>query len=714
MKQVLFKTGKVVIEDVPAPHLKANEVLVENLFSLISSGTEMASLNFSRQPLPLKILRYPTKLAKGLRLVKEKGVLDAYKIVQGMLATGVTPGYSSCGRIIKKGKEVTDLKVGDLVSCAGANIASHAEFIAVPRNLVVTVPPGVLPEEAASATVGAIALQGVRQADLRVGESAVVIGLGLIGQLVCQILLSSGIKVIGIDGMEERLRFAKSKGVAYSFSSQRKNLIEEIIALTNSYGADATIICASNPQDNNIINEAMQLTRKRGKVVVVGDIGLKIERTYWYEKEIDLRISTSYGPGRGDPAYEIEGKDYPYAYVRWTENRNMEAYLELLANKKIDFLSLIGGRYSLLEAEMAFKLLQSDKKPFAVLLSYPQSLTHEKESSTFVSLAAPAKIEGKIEVGIIGLGGFAKTVLLPNFLKLKNDFHIRGICTHKAAEAKYFAQKSGSQIATTNYEDLLADPKINLIVISTRHNTHASLVEASLKASKNVFVEKPLCLTLAELEKLDQLVKEPKEGFNPLVMVGFNRRFSPFVNKIMPLIENRHNPLEVYYVVNDNYLPPSHWVNTQEGGGRILGNACHMFDLFCYLTQSRVKKIQASAIFSSSNFYLPTDNFISLIQFQDGSLATLFYSTQGSEKLPKEQFSVFSEGKVLTVNNFTKLESYGVKANMKTFASDKGHLAELEELAQSLKQRKWPIPWEEIVEATKISLEVDKQVREQI
>jgi len=333
MRQVLFKKGKVVVEEVPAPNSGASSLLVENLYSLISSGTEMSSL------------KYPTKLAKGMRLIKERGIFETYKIVSGMLEAGVTPGYSSCGRVIKVGTNIKDIKEGDLVACSGANLASHAEIVSVPRNLAVRIPEGVNLEEAASITLGAIALQGVRQADLRVGESAVVIGLGLVGQITSQILLASGVKVIGIEISKTRIKKAQENGLQFAFSLTNKNLINEINRLTNFQGADATIITASGTENNAIINQAMGLTRKRGKVVVVGDVGLKIERLAWYEKEIDLRISSAYGPGRGDEDYEKKGIDYPCAYVRWTESRNLDAYLRLLQAKKINFLSLIEGKY---------------------------------------------------------------------------------------------------------------------------------------------------------------------------------------------------------------------------------------------------------------------------------------------------------------------------------------------------------------------------------
>ncbi len=710
MKQAIFKKGKVVVEEVPVPVCGPNQVLVENLYSLISSGTELSSLTFSHQPLPLKVLKYPTKLKKGLRLVKEHGLKDAYGIVKGMLEAGVTPGYSCCGRVVKTGKNVNAFRKGDIVACAGAYFASHAEFITVPKNLVATVPIGVSWEDAASATLGAIALQGVRQADLRVGESAVVIGLGLVGQLTTQILLASGVNVIGIDPAKGRIKKAKENGLLYGFPLSSKNL-QEVQRLTNLHGADATIITAGAPDNNDIIDQALLLTRKRGTIVVVGDVGLKVQRLPWFEKEIKLLISTAYGPGRGDNLYEEKGLDYPYAYVRWTENRNMQAYLGMLQKKQVDFSSLVEGKYSLDEAPLAYRLLQSAKKPLAVLLSYNEQ-KEETASSSFVHIASPQAIEGKIEVGIIGLGGFAQTVHLPNLKKLREFYHIRGVCTRNPVKVKYFAQRCGAAIATTDYHVLLDDPKINLIIITTRHNLHASMVLDALQAGKNVFVEKPLCLNNQELKEIEEELHSQKLVYSPLLTVGFNRRFSPFIKNIKEAIRDHHSPLVINYRVNDSYLPPSHWVNTSEGGGRILGNACHMFDLFCFLTESKATAINAFPITSQDGFYLPQDNFNATIKFQDGSLANLIYTTEGDSKLPKEYMELYSEGRVFVLNDYHNLQVYGAKGNWHTRQQDKGHEEELRSLASAMHQKRWPFSFQEIKEATKISLEVDRQVRE--
>jgi predicted dehydrogenase len=460
-----------------------------------------------------------------------------------------------------------------------------------------------------------------------------------------------------------------------------------------------------------------QVLFKKGKVVVVGDVGLKIERLPWYEKEIDLRISTSYGPGRGDIKYEHEGIDYPYAYVRWTENRNMQAYLELLAEKKINFSSLVGGRYSLEDAALAYEALNSSKKPLAVLLSYPASILEDKKAETFIYLPSIDQrkdiIDGKIETGIIGLGSFAQVVHLPNLLKLKNLFHLRGICTSDQVKAKYFGKKYQAEIAATDYKEILKDPKINLVIITTRHNLHAQIVKDALMAGKNVFVEKPLCLNMAELEEILATLKEVnKNGNYPVLAVGFNRRFSPLAKKAKEIISGRRNPLLIYYRVNDTYLPPNHWVNTAEGGGRILGNACHMFDLFQYFIGSPVKEVKILTIETQGTFYLPTDNFSALLKFKDGSMSNLLYTTEGSEQLPKEYLEIYSEGRVLILNDFKELKTFGLREGMKTGRTAKGHLEELKTLGECLKQKKWPIPLEEIIETTKISFEIDRQVRE--
>lgn len=711
MKQVIFQKGEIVVEEVPAPVNKPQNVLVETLYSLISSGTEVSSLAFSKQPLPLKILKYPTKLTKGLRLVKEHGLLEAYKIVSGMLEAGMTPGYSSCGRILQVGEEITDLQVGDLVVCAGANLASHAEIVSVPRHLVAKIPEGVNLEEAASGTLGAIALQGVRQADLRVGEVALVIGLGLVGQITSQILLASGVKVIGVELSKARIKKAQENGLQYVFSPKNRNLIKEIHYLTHYQGVDATLITASAPENNEIINQAMLWTRKKGKVVVVGDVGLKLERLPWYEKEIDLRISSSYGPGRGDEAYEQKGIDYPYAYVRWTENRNLQAYLELLKEKKINFLSLIEARYQLEQAPLAYKLLNSPKKPLAVLLTY-SSLNREQKTVTSLEIPQPQLVEGKIEVGVIGVGNFCQLVHLPNLAKLKNDYHLRGICTHQQVQAKYFAKKYGANLATTDYQVLLNDKKINLIIITTRHFEHAHLVIEALKAGKNVFVEKPLCLTEAELEEIKAVIQHPLQGYSPILTVGFNRRFSPFIQAIKNNLKERHNPLIINYRVNASYLPPSHWTNTEEGGGKVLGEAVHFFDLFGYLIKAKVAKIQALSINPNESFYLPTDNFLASLKFEDGSLANLTYTTQGTEKMPKEFMELYSEGVAFVLNDYKDLLAYGAPLKMRTFNPQKGHLEELKELALALRQRRWLMSWEEIEQATRISLEVNKQIKQ--
>ena len=710
MKEVLFKGGKVIVEKVPQPSCGANQVLVKTAYSLISSGTELSSLTFSHQPLFLKVLKYPTKFAKGLRLVKQHGLKDAYNIVKGMLDMGVAPGYSCAGEVIKTGKNIHSFKKGDRVACAGANFASHAEIVAVPKNLVVKVPAGVLLKDAASTTIGSIALQGVRQADLRVGESALVIGLGLVGQIVSQILLASGVKVIGAELSSTRRIQAQKNGLQNVFSPVGKMLSREVNRLTNFQGVDATIITAAAPENNTIINTALNYTRKRGKVVVVGDVGLKVERLPWYEKEIDLRISTSYGPGRGDEKYEIRGTDYPYAYVRWTENRNMQAYLELLKDKKINFSSLVEKIYSLDKAAEAYQHLQSSKRPLAVLLEdQPEKIS--EDTKEFV-INSSSKTEGKIEVGIIGVGSFAQTVHLPHLQKLNSRYHIRAICTRNQVKAQYFAKRYKADIATTDYHQLLKDPKINLIIVTTRHNLHAQIVKEAWQAGKNVFTEKPLCLTNNELSSIQKLVTS-SPGSSSIITVGFNRRFSPFIKRIKELINKHSDPIIINYRVNDSYLPPNHWVYGLEGGGRVLGNACHMFDLFRYLIGSSIQDIQVEALSGKNGYYLPNDNFIASLKFKNGSLANLTYTTEGNSHLPKEYMELYSEGKVYLLNDYRSLQILGGKGSFRLSHQDKGHKEELEYLAEALHKGQWPIPFSEIEESTRISLEVNQKIRSQ-
>ena len=359
---------------------------------------------------------------------------------------------------------------------------------------------------------------------------------------------------------------------------------------------------------------------------------------------------------------------------------------------------------------MAYKLLHSDKKPLAVLLAYAPKEIEEK-ASTIITLPELQKTEGKIEVGVVGVGNFCQVVHLPNLARLKNYYHLRGICTHDAVKAKYFASRYHAPLATTDYQVLLNDSKINLIIITTRHNLHARMVIDALKAGKNVLVEKPLCLTEEELKEIKEVVKNPTIGYSPMLTVGFNRRFSPFIKAIKNEINDRHSPLVINYRMNALYFPPSHWTNTSEGGGRILGEACHIFDLFCYLTNSLASDIRAWGINPLDTFYLTTDNFVTSLKFKDGSIANLTYTTQGPEQMPKELMEVYSEGSALILNDYKELIGYGKKIRMKTLNPKKGHLEELEELAKALHQRKWLIPWEEIEETTRISLEADKQVR---
>jgi len=680
------------MEEVPPPQISANEVLVKTHYSLISTGTELSGISMSKQSLLSRAFKQPHHVKKAVKMASEKGILQTYKIIKGMLDFGTPIGYSLAGEVIEVGENILDLKKGDLVACSGAGMASHAEFVAVPRLLVTKIPHDLDPKQAASVTLGAIAMQGVRQANPKLGETVAVIGLGLIGQLTCQILKAAGCRVIGVDIDESRLNLAKKFGV-------------DVRLPVDGLNADATIITAST-QSHEPLQQAMEITRRKGTVVVVGAIGLNLERSPWYEKEIDLKISCSYGPGRYDPTYEEEMLDYPLPYVRWTENRNMEEYLRLLAEGKVDFLALAPQEFPLQEATKAYEHLK-EKKPLAILLNYETSKSsHEKK----IHLAHSAsKKDGRIEIALIGAGSFATTTHLPNISKLKNLFHLKAIVSKKGTTAKQFAKQYHADYCTTDYEEVLKDPGVDAVLIATRHDLHAKLTLQALKAGKSVFVEKPLALNQEELDEIKSFYSGHKTS-PPLLTVGFNRRFSPYSKRVKELTENRKNPLLVQYRMNAGYLPLDHWTQKPQGGGRIIGEACHILDLFQFWTGAFPKKIEAQSLSPRTKDYLSQDNFFTTISYEDGSVCNLLYTALGNKNLPKEYAEIYCDGNVLILDDYKRLTAFGGSGGLKTFTQDKGHSAELTAFAHALREGKFPMPLEELFSVTETSFEVNHHV----
>lgn len=707
MKQALVKAGAVVVHEVPAPQVSPKNLLVRVWHSCISVGTEVAGVSNSALPLYRRALKQREHAKRVFEIMRDQGVTRTLNRVLGILNAGLPTGYSAAGEVIDVGSEVSAFSVGDLVACAGGGIANHAEFIDVPVNLCAKVPSGVSTELASTVTLGAIALQGVRRANPTLGETIAVIGLGVLGQLTAQLLRVNGCRVIGIDINGERVRLATENGMDFGIDPTANNFVEQVHRVTDGFGADAVIITAAS-SSSTIVSEAMQACRKKGRVVLVGDVGLDLQRSDFYKKELDFLISCSYGPGRYDATYEEGGQDYPLPWVRWTENRNMEAYLGLLAKRQISIPTLGIVKYSIDEAPQAYEALKSGgQRSLVVILEYPERETRPAHT---ISLKPRTATEGKIRVGIVGVGNFAATTHLPNLARLKDRFALHVVLSRTGANARAIAEQFGAAYATTDFDQLLSDDAIDLVIIATRHDLHGSMVLKALHAGKDVFVEKPLTLDPADLDQLRVFYETQTNP--PLLMTGYNRRFSPAIKRAREILQDRIAPMIVNYRMNAGYLPPDHWVHSPEGGGRNLGEACHIYDLFNFLTGSTVRAIQAASISPTGKQYFKNDNFVATISYEDGSVCTLTYTALGSKSHPKETMEIFCDGKVLSMIDYKSLTVAGSKLRgWKSLTQQKGHLEELEAAAGSLRnQSEWPISLDEQLEAARVAFEVERQI----
>lgn len=655
MMQVFNSCGEIIVEEVPAPACGENEVLVKNIYSLISVGTETMSLHGGGKGvvrLASKAINNPELIHKAMEMAERDGISKTIKVIKGQTAKLTSLGYSSSGVALGVGKNITDIAVGDRVACAGAGYANHAEIICVPRNLVCKMPENVGFDEAAFTTIGAIAMQGIRRTQVQFGDSVVVVGLGLLGQIACQILNAAGAHVIGIDVMNERVELAKELGTEICFTGG-KDAVGQVLKYTNGIGADSIIIYAATPSSEPV-KQAMQMARKKGKVVVVGAVGMEIDRSPFYEKELDFLISCSYGPGRYDPVYEEKGVDYPIGYVRWTENRNMQEFLNMLSEKKVNAKRLIDHTFPLEEAAKAYEILNSEKRPIGVLFKYDETV--KKDLIKKVQLK-PSEIKTeKINVAMIGVGSFAQAYHLPNLRKIPL-YNINAIVARTGGNAKKIAEEYGAEYCTTDYKEVLKDENIDMVVIATRHDLHAPVIIDAANAGKNVFVEKPIAMNYEDCRRVYDAVTENKINLT----IGFNRRFSPLAKKAKRMVEKRKAPLMITYRVNSAGMKKEHWINDpDEGGGAIIGEGCHFFDFCNWIVGREPLRIYAEMISSNDESIVDVNNVISTIRYEDGSMASVIYTTIGNESFPKERIEIFVDKGAIVLDDFKELSVIGL------------------------------------------------------
>lgn len=709
MKQLLVKKGKIIVEQVPTPVVDPNHVLVKVAYSCISPGTEMTTVKGSGEPLYKRLIKKPEYLKKVYDLIKEKGLVQAKSLLKGKVEAAYPIGYSASGIVVAVGQNVTGFLPGDKVACAGAGHANHAEYIDVPVNLVVKLSDAIDLSEASTVTLGAIALQGVRRTNPTIGERIVVFGLGILGQLTVQLLKNNGSTVIGIDVDQHRVNMALKNGMDIGINAIENESIERVLKHTDNFGADAVIITAAASGDS-IIDQAMKMCRKKGRVVLVGSVSLAFSREDFYKKEIDFLISTSYGPGRYDDTYEEEGIDYPFAYVRWTENRNMEEYLRLVQQKRILISDYVNGSFTVNDAPEVYEnLVQGKLRDMLIILAYPFANEQSKEGTT-IQIAGSYNQSGIINVALIGAGGFAQSTHLPNINHLSSDFSIHTILNRNGSNAVTVAKQFGAKNATTNYREVLNDEEVCLVLICTRHDLHANMTIEALRSGKHVFVEKPLAMNEEELREIEVFYHSNVTN-KPLLMTGFNRRFSDAAVKMKKIIESSTTPLIINYRMNAGFIPPEFWVHGREGGGRNIGEACHIYDLFNFLTGHRCESVVATAIDPTGKQWNRNDNFVAVLKYENGSICTLTYTSMGDKSVPKETCDIYFDGQIIQMNNFKEFIHYGAKGKKLTSCNSKGHLEELEALRDALiKNMQWPISLEDQLSATRISFEVENQI----
>lgn len=689
MKQIIqsFKTGDTILEEVPAPKIKRGCVLIQTTRSLVSLGTERMLVEFGKSNLISKARQQPDKVKQVLDKIKTDGLMPTVETVFNKLGEPLPLGYCNVGKVIAVGEGVNDFKIGDRVVSNG----QHAEFVCVPKNLVAHIPDNVSDEEATFTVIGSIGLQGIRLLNPTLGETVVVVGLGLIGLLTAQLLVANGCRVIGSDIDESKLQMAKKWGII-PFNPLKGDIVKFVEDLTDGIGADGVVITAS-AKNNDIISQSARMSRKRGRIILVGVIGLDISRAEFYEKELTFQVSCSYGPGRYDENYEQKGVDYPLPFVRWTEKRNFETILQAISTKRIFVEEMIT---EVVELDNYLKIYGEigSSHSIASILKYDEKT--QLNPNRNIKLKDTNFSGSKGVIGIIGSGNFTKMTMMP---ALKDSgANYKYIASNGGVTGTAVAQKYNIANSTTDYKQVLNDAEVDLVLITTRHDLHAPMVKETLAAGKNVFVEKPLALNLTELNEIIEIQQKTEKN----ITVGFNRRFSPHTIKIKQLVGNA--PMNVIATMNAGFIPPNVWVHDMKvGGGRIIGEACHYIDLITYLTGSKVKSVCMNSM--GINPEENTDNASILLKYENGSTGVINYFANGSKAYSKERLEVFSQERTFIMDNFRKTEGFGVKGFSKLKTSlDKGHKNQFHTLIKKIKEGGSPlIPLDEIINTTKAS-----------
>lgn len=700
MKQLFqsLKTGEVKLEELPVPSCAPGQVLIKTSRTLVSLGTEKMLLNFGKANFINKVKQQPEKVQQVLTKIKTDGLIPTLNAVKTKLEQPLALGYSSVGVVLEVGKNVVDLKPGDRVVSNGP----HAEYATVPRNLIAKIPDNVSDDSAAFTIVGAIGLQGIRLINPSLGETIVVVGLGLIGLLTVQLLKASGCNVIGYDFDEDKVKRARSYGAHAFVLSELVDPVVESLNLTNGIGVDGVIITAST-KSNEVISQAAQMTRVRGRVVLVGVIGLDIKRSDFYEKEISFQVSCSYGPGRYDPGYEEQGLDYPIGFVRWTEQRNFEAVLDSMLNHRLIVGDLITTKVKLEDAPSLYSGLSNSNSELGIIIEYSELREELKKSITFSAAAKETDVTGA--VSMIGAGQFAGAVLLPAFQR--NQFTFKKLGSRSSsALGPHLRSKFNFECLTSDYDEILEDKSINTVIITTRHNSHGKLVLSALQKGKNVFVEKPLALNQKEISEIEAFYAQEK-GKTPILMVGFNRRFSPLVSDLKKHIDGISSSKVFIMTVNAGAIPKKHWTqDANVGGGRLVGEGCHFIDLLRFLSGSSIKTGTVSVMDSECK-----DTFSIQLTFANGDIGTIHYLANGNKSFSKERLEVFVGGKIIVLDNFKKLQGIGLKRLKYALKSqDKGHNNEVKKFRDSLVQGVNPIPLEEIFEVSSWAVKLQGEI----